>query len=319
MNVSVISTVLNEEGNVRRLIDSLISQSKEPDEIVIVDGFSTDSTYDILLEYCENYEFIKCFQFRGNIAAGRNEAVRRSSNEIIAQIDGGCIAHKEWLSRITTPFSDESVGLVAGFYDMTGDKPIQLAVAPYHGTTPRRFDPRNFLPSGRSIAFRKSIWQKVQGYSEELQWAGEDTLFNYKVIESGVKIVRVPEAYVYWEVPDSLQLILKKFYKYAIGDAQTKIWWHPAKNLSTHNIKIISIYVRYFLAFIFLFLATYNTLFLYIFLLYLIIYAFWSIWKHVEDVKDTQARLLIPLIQFTSDFAVMAGFFVGTVKQLRKR
>ena len=314
MDVSVITTVLNEGGSVSGLLDSLLSQTKSADEIVIVDGGSTDNTLQIIEEYSKLHKNIKVLQKSGNIAFGRNEAIKISKNEIIAQIDAGCVADKHWLERITTPFSDKEVGLVAGFYEMVAKSDLQKAVAPFHGITPRKFDPRWFLPSGRSVAFRKSTWESVGGYSESLQWAGEDTLFNYKVIKKDIKIVRVPSAYVYWEVPKTLRETFIKFYKYSLGDAQTKIWWHPGKNLATHNIKIMSIYARYIFLFFIALFAIFSSFFFYILIIYIVTYFFWSIWKLIEDVDTTKARLYIPLIQVLSDFAVMTGFLVGTTK-----
>ena len=48
MKISFITTVFNEEKTIRAFFDSLFSQSKLPDEIVIVDGGSNDNTIAIL-------------------------------------------------------------------------------------------------------------------------------------------------------------------------------------------------------------------------------------------------------------------------------
>lgn len=316
MKVSVVATVLNEEGNIARLLDSLINQTRTPDEIVIVDGFSTDSTPEIIERYKRNNKYIKYYQKKGNISLGRNHAIEKAKHNIIAQIDAGCVAHKNWLERIVDPFEeDKSIGLVAGFYEMTGSSPLQKAVAPFHGITSRKFDHRSFLPSGRSVAFRKSTWKKVGGYSENLQWAGEDTLFNYRVLKEGIKIERVPSAYVYWEVPHTIRMTFNKFYKYALGDAQTKIWWHPGKNLATHNIKILFIYFRYFLGLLLLLVTLLNPFALYLLIVLGMFYIFWSIWKLSDEVHELKSKLLLPFIQISSDIAIMAGFLAGLLKR----
>ena len=51
MRVTVISTVLNEGEAIRRLLDSLLAQTRRPDEVVIVDGGSRDSTVAVIQEY----------------------------------------------------------------------------------------------------------------------------------------------------------------------------------------------------------------------------------------------------------------------------
>jgi len=63
MRVSVICTVLNEGESIRRLMDSLVAQSRQPDEIVIVDGGSRDNTVAVIQEYSDR------LPLRGDVAA----------------------------------------------------------------------------------------------------------------------------------------------------------------------------------------------------------------------------------------------------------
>lgn len=316
MKVSVAITLLNEASTVSSLLDSLINQTKLPDEIIIVDGGSKDATVEIIKEYQSKNPRIKLIETKGNIAAGRNIAIKEAQFEIIAQTDGGCIANPDWLEKITKPLEDPKIGMVAGFYDMVAKSPFQEALAPFHGVPKRKFDPRHFMPSGRSVAFRKEVWEYVGGYSENLERAGEDTLFNYKVLSAGVRIKSEPKAIVRWQIPSSFMGSLKKFYTYAVGDAEAGIWWHPAQRLCTHNIKIMGIFARYIVGFALLFASPFFP-FLFLVVVYgFIFYTSWSIWKMREDVEGMRARLLLPIIQISSDLAIMAGFVSGSLSRL---
>ncbi|MFN2164740.1 MAG: glycosyltransferase family 2 protein, partial [Anaerolineae bacterium] len=51
MRISVICTVLNEAQAVSRLLDSLLAQTRPPDEVVIVDGGSSDGTQAMVMSY----------------------------------------------------------------------------------------------------------------------------------------------------------------------------------------------------------------------------------------------------------------------------
>jgi glycosyltransferase involved in cell wall biosynthesis len=317
--VSVITTLLNEENTIGPLLDSLFIQTKKPDELIIVDGGSKDNTVLAVEGYRKLHKEIKLIIKKGSIAHGRNVAVENSRYSLIAQIDGGCVADKKWLERLTKPFEDEEVGLVAGFYIMVGDSALQKAIAPYHGVPERKYDPRCFMPSGRSMAFRKEIWKKVGGYSECLERAGEDTLFNYKVLKAGIKIVRVKDALVYWELPHSFNESVKKLFYYAKGDAQAAIWWHPAQRLSSHNIKILSIFARYIFAVILLFAGFSDSVFLYLLFLLFVFYASWSIHKLEDVVTDFDSKLWLPIIQISSDLTIMAGFVTGLLARSPSR
>ena len=129
MQVSVVVTVFNEEASIKALLDSLLHQTKKPDEIVVVDGGSTDHTYELLKSYREKHKTIKLFREKGSIAHGRNKSIKHASFDVIAQTDAGCVAKNDWLEKITKPFEDPNVGLVAGFYHMCAATPFQKAAA----------------------------------------------------------------------------------------------------------------------------------------------------------------------------------------------
>src|SRR5216684_4436493 len=96
--VSVVSTVLNEEQDIDRLVTSLMEQTLAPAEVIIVDGGSTDGTWERLLAAKAKYRnlipiFDESCRLRisqGPIARGRNEAIRATSSEMVACADAGC-------------------------------------------------------------------------------------------------------------------------------------------------------------------------------------------------------------------------------------
>lgn len=315
MKVSVCVNVLNEEGSIGALLESLLNQSKSPDEIVVVDARSRDKTVKIIKKYKNDHPEIRLIVEPGSIAHGRNTAIKKARNEIIAMTDAGCVARHDWLEKIRKPFKDERTGLVAGFYSMASSNSMQKAMNAFHGVVPKQFDEKSFLPSARSFAIRKSVWQTLGGFSEKLKKAGEDTLFFHNAVKKNVKIVRVKEAIVEWQEPSTFSLgdSAKKFYQYALGDAQAGIWWHPEKQLASHNIKITLIFVRYFLGLILLLLAfDYPLLFLMIGVS-ILIYSIWAFFKVYRLTSDINAGFYGIIVQFTADVSVMTGFIKGLI------
>lgn len=315
MKVSVVTTVQNEEQTIAKLLDSLLSQTKKADEVVIVDGGSTDSTVRIIKNYQRGAEQIRLVIEKGTIAHGRNVAVDNARFKIIAMVDAGCIAKEDWLEKIAKPFTRKGADVVAGFYLMTGDSPMQKAVAPFLGISPQRYDRNSFLPSARSMAFTKTIWEKVGGFSEIFSRAGEDTHFNYKIVKKGGSMIRVKDAIVYWEVPHTFSENLKKFYYYAKGDAQSGILWQPIQGRTTHTLKIVTILARYAVGVLVLFFAFFTPQLFLLLSFGFVLYLLWAIFKVRNVVKDSRARLWLPIIQVSSDFAVMVGFLSGVIKR----
>ncbi len=311
MKISLVVTVLNEEPTIAALIESLITQVINPDEIIIVDGGSSDKTCDIIRSYQKAYKKIILHEFKTSRSEARNIGIRFAKGDVIVTTDAGCIAEKHWIKRITDPFSENDVDMVAGFYEMVGgDACMRRALSTFIGVTPDKFDDR-YLASARSLAFKKSLWENVGGFPENIKDTAEDTLFNFNIIKTGARIVRVKDAIVYWQLPESLTEGFKKMYLYARGDARSGIWWHPVKGLSTHNLKVMFVYFRYFVALnLILFWSIYRVLELPI-LLGIIFYMFWAFRKVYMRTGSLKAGLCGVLVQFASDIAVMTGFISG--------
>lgn len=315
--VSVAITVKNESQTIKSLLDSLENQTVHPEEIIIVDGGSFDGTVKIIKKRVKNNKKIKLIICEGaSIARGRNIGVLNSIGELIVMIDAGCVADKNWLFNITKPLlARPEIGIVSGTYKMVGKSLFHETIKPYLGV-PYKLVSLNFLPSARSMAFRKLVWEKIGGFSEDLERTGEDTLFNYQAKKKGIKFCFVKNAVVDWEVPRSLPGAFKKFYYYAKGDAQTGIWWHPEKKLMTHNIKIMAIYFRYFIGVIFLILSLIWPVFLEILVFLFFFYLIWAVFKNCYRLERKLAVVLSPFIQIISDIGVMSGFACGVLSKL---
>lgn len=311
MKISVCITTLNEEKSIGSLLDSLYSQSRKADEIIIVDAGSTDKTVEIINHYQKRYGNLKLLREKCSRAKGRNLATEISESEIIAMTDAGCVPHSDWLRNITLPFEIVKVGVSAGFYSMTGAPPVSQAMSVYMGVTPNDFD-STFLPSTRSIALRKSVWEKVGGFPENLDGAAEDTVFNYKLLKHAVKIVRVKNAIVEWGMPESILEFRNKIFEYAKGDAKSKIWFFPGKSITSHNIHSLLIILRYLGAIgLFIYCLIANTsLFIY-WLICLFVYFLWAFRKVFLEKGKVEVAIWGPVLQIASDISVISGFVSG--------
>lgn len=310
MKVAVCVTIRNEESNISKLIEALLSQSKKPDEIVFVDGGSTDKTIEIVRHYQQRDNRIKLFCGEFSRAQGRNYSVEIARDPIIAMTDAGCIPQKHWLKRISEPLKNSKVDMVAGFYKMMGESPLQRAAKVFLGVTSRKFSV-NFLPSTRSVAFKKELWEKVGGFPDNLEDTAEDTVFNNKVVESGAKIVRVKNALVEWGMPPNLKLITEKMFNYAKGDAKSKLWFSKSKGLMSHNIKVLSIFLRYLIGLSLLWAVITEQVSPIWLIFVILLYSFWAFRKVYLEERNILAGLFGVVLQFCGDFAVMAGFLRG--------
>ncbi len=301
MNISICTTTFNEEKSIAKLLDSLLNQTLKPIDIIIVDGGSTDKTVEIIRHYQKKDNRIKLLVEKCSRSRGRNLGIEIAKSEIVAMTDAGCVAKPNWLKNLIQPFVNEQVGVSAGFYIMTGETNLQKAQSVFLGVSPSKFD-INFLPSTRSIAFRKSVWEEIGGFSENIDGAAEDTVFNYKLIKNNIKIAHAKNAIVEWEMPKTIFDFYSKIYNYAKGDAKSKIWNFPGKGIASHNIKSLFILLRYVLGIILLMFSIKYLALLVLLLLLVILYMFWAFRK---------AGPWGPILQIVCDCGVIRGFLSG--------
>jgi glycosyltransferase involved in cell wall biosynthesis len=122
------------------------------------------------------------------------------------------------------PFDlDPQVGVSAGYYDVRETNTLSRLARKFFGVDLTKINPQEFLPSGRSLAFQKKLWEKAGGYPEWLTDAGEDTLFDIRLKAQPARWAFVPSARAAWYAPDTFRKLLKTYYRYSRGDGETGI------------------------------------------------------------------------------------------------
>lgn len=323
MKVSVVVTVLNEGKSIERLLRALISQSKKPDEIIVVDGGSKDSTIrktenayprasfaEVATEAEQGFGGqakrktkipVEIYTKLGNRSMGRNYGIEKARNEVIAVTDAGGYPKKDWLEKITKPFNNKAIDVVSGYYKPLARTPFERCATPYFLIMPDKVRRgTEFLPSSRSVAFRKGIWEKAGGYPEEFSH-NEDLAFDHRLKEAGTRIFFEPKAIVWWQPPHSLTEAARKFFSYALGDAEAKI----------NRPKVKFIFARYILGIVLLLFRYYNVL-----LFCVLLYFLWSWQKNFKYAKTVESIFWLPAIQICADVSVMAGHAVGLYRRM---
>ncbi|MFH0829354.1 MAG: glycosyltransferase [Candidatus Kerfeldbacteria bacterium] len=224
--VSVITTVLNEAETIDAFLGSILKQTMLPDEMVVVDGGSTDPTVVRLREFTQHHPEInlRIEVAEGNRSVGRNAAISLARNDIIAVTDAGNTLDQKWLRAITEPFrTDPNVDFVGGWYQPTVKTVWDQSLAMVFGFRADRVDTTTFLPSTRSMAFKKTLWQTVGGF-DVTNSHSEDTPFSIAMRKAGKKFAFAPDAVVYWHMADGYGRLYRTFDRYALGDGQMRLW-----------------------------------------------------------------------------------------------
>jgi len=232
MRVSVVATVYNEGDSVRTLMDSLLYQTRQPDEIVICDGGSVDDTVAQLEDYVGRAPGLRIVASPGaNISRGRNRAVTEAEGTVIACTDAGVRLDPHWLEQLIAPFeesensTERSVEAVGGFFVAEVSGPFQVAMGATVLPLVEEIEPSRFLPSSRSVAYTKALWQRVGGYPEWLDYC-EDLVFDLRILsEAKVSAFAwAPRAIAYFRPRTELKSFWQQYYRYARGDGKADLW-----------------------------------------------------------------------------------------------
>jgi glycosyltransferase involved in cell wall biosynthesis len=162
MKISVVIPAYNEEKYIGKCLESVIKQERKPDEIIVVDNNSTDSTAEIVKKY-KSVTLIK--EKQQGIIPTRNIGFDIAKGDIIARCDADTIVPLDWIKKIEEIFlknkSILAISMPVFVYDIPpfGNKFSFI----YHLYM---FIPRMFIGHyplvGPSMAIRKNAWNKIR-------------------------------------------------------------------------------------------------------------------------------------------------------------
>jgi glycosyltransferase involved in cell wall biosynthesis len=229
--VSVVATLFNEGRDVEDLVRSLLAQTRPPDEIVVVDGGSTDGSAEVLDRLADDEPRLRVIHRRCGRSAGRNIAIAEAAHDVIACIDGGCLPEPDWLERLVEPFDRHpDTTWVAGFYRPSGATVRSTSIGLVMVYVLDEVDPATFQPSGRSQAFRRPAWRQAGGFPEELDFA-EDTVFDERMAAAGHRPVFAGDAVVRWRPPPGYAALARTMFRWGRGDGLARIRGYTYKRI----------------------------------------------------------------------------------------
>jgi glycosyltransferase involved in cell wall biosynthesis len=177
MRVSAVITGYNYARFLPAAIESVIGQTRVPDEIIVVDDGSTDNTAEVVGRYAASgVRYV--YRPNGGAGAARNTGIRECSGELIAFLDGD----DRWLPQKTAlqiaHFERHpSVGLVTGSESQvyeSGGAPYSLHRKPIGATS---FYPRilveNTIGNPSLVMVHRECFERVGLFDEGMR-LGQD-------------------------------------------------------------------------------------------------------------------------------------------------
>jgi glycosyltransferase involved in cell wall biosynthesis len=224
MKVTAILCTYNRCQKLAKAMESLAA-SVFPDsdewEVLVVDNNSRDETRAVVDGFVHRYpgHFRYIFEAKQGKSHALNTGIRESRGEILAFVDDDVTVEPDWLYNLTKVLRDDAWAgtggrilpdrdvtlppwlafdgqwgmgaMIVAHFDF-GNKPCQLKEPPY----------------GTNMAFRKEIFTKYGLFRTDLgprpgsEIRNEDTEFGRRLLAAGERLLYLPSAVVYHEVPE---------------------------------------------------------------------------------------------------------------------
>jgi glycosyltransferase involved in cell wall biosynthesis len=227
--VSLVIPVRNEESSLTALIASIAEQTCQPDEILLVDGGSSDRTVELARHQLKDKPRYRVIEAgTATPGRGRNLGIAAASNEWIALTDAGIRLEPDWLERlIEVAERESSVEVIYGNYEPVTEtffaKCASLVYVP-----PKLHRPGGLMrgPSIASSLIRREVWEAAGGFPDLR--AAEDLIFMRRIEELGFKTGWAPQATVWWQLRPDLSSTFRKFVLYSRHNvlAGQQRYWH---------------------------------------------------------------------------------------------
>lgn len=212
MTVAVILPVYNGEKYICEAIESIIRQSRKPDEIIIVDDGSKDNSVELIKKNYPTLSAIYLSKSNGGQSAARNFGVNHSSSNCIAFLDQDDIWLNDHLEKLMSPFEtsrDLNVAVSYGNLDRIDDKGRlieKLFLRNFKTPHPKMslndcLAHDMFIVPSAAIVCRKSFIN-IGGFDERLSGYEDDDLF-LRMFLNGCEFRFLDEAVTKWRVYSS--------------------------------------------------------------------------------------------------------------------
>ena len=209
---SIIIITYNSQKTIIDCLTTILQNSKDEDEIIVIDNNSKDNTPQILLDLQKKFGNIKVILNQKNLGFAKavNQAVKQAKNEFLVIINPDTfVATPDWLEIFYKELKKNDVGVVIPTSKAVAFRfeLIRFTKLPYIYRDPKiisdwlrfHFDnEKEEVPffAGFCFATRKKIFEEIGMLDENLILGMEDYDFSLRLREKNYKILLLPSVLV---------------------------------------------------------------------------------------------------------------------------
>ena len=270
--ISIIIPVYNSERFLKECFDSILNQSYEKYEVIVVDDGSTDSSIDIEQEYSNDSRFIIMRQANAGQGSARNKALDIARGKYITFLDSDDAMRPDFLKKTVNKIEEGNYDIVVTNYDYINEQSEFLGVRSkkredyildgYEALLEMFYDENIHIGPWAKL-YKREIFEEVRFkscYCEDAEileriikkdqsiFYFSDSLFKYRIRNDADTWVFKPRTYEQIAVFDDMYLFAKEKYPSEIVDAlkvkMISVWFHVLLQLPKDDKRALELKKR---------------------------------------------------------------------------
>ncbi len=185
-STAIVIRALNEADHLPALLSGLLRQSKQPDQVILVDSGSTDDS--VAIAEAHGADIVHIAPERFSFGRSLNVGCRAANADILVFVSAHVYPTDEhWLANLVEPFEDD--GIVLSYGRQTGDhrtKFSELQLMRQWFPEESTDDQRTPFCNNANCAVRRDWWERFP-YDESLTGL-EDLAWAEKALDAGGRI-----------------------------------------------------------------------------------------------------------------------------------
>ena len=220
--ISIIVPIYNVENYLRQCLDSILNQTYQNFECLLINDGSPDNSADICREYVEKDSRFKYFEKEnGGLSDARNYGIRQSKGSYLTFVDSDDWLENDALQQLYDALKKENADISIGRYNCYDESRCQYL---FYDSNP---DASLEMIEGKEIIDREGVEEMRNGnwtvaylklFKRELLEnlpfplgkIAEDTYWTWKVLLRASRVVYL-NSYIYW-------------YRIGLSDTLSNIW-----------------------------------------------------------------------------------------------
>jgi NAD(P)-dependent dehydrogenase (short-subunit alcohol dehydrogenase family) len=164
--LSVIIPALNEERHIGALLSDVASQTRRPDEVLIVDAGSADGT----IAEARRFPFAKLLEGEPPVARGRNLGGRSAVGDVLVFLDADTRLPARFFEDFLTDFEHRRLDVACPLYVPHDSTPVIEGFHALFNLLTRAFQKKLPSGAGHCLAVRREVFRESSGFDPSLKF-----------------------------------------------------------------------------------------------------------------------------------------------------